>query len=82
MRVRGGCTHLLDDGQNPWLCVIVAVGANAQVDLALVLVGAESRHEAEEGIFGGLGDDAGVESSGSHWGDVRGYLGEAGLGRR
>jgi hypothetical protein len=68
--VAAECTHLLDDGQDPGLCVVVAVGPNAQVDLALVLVCAEGAHEAEEGILGCLGDDAGVESGGSHWSDV------------
>lgn len=73
--------YLLDDGQNPGLCIVVAVGANAQVDLVGVLVATEGSHEAEERVFGRLGDDIRVESGGSHGFDVGGDLGEACLGR-
>jgi hypothetical protein len=73
--------YLLDDGQNPGLCIVVSVGANAQVDLVGVLVATEGGHEAEERVFGRLGDDTRVESGSSHWIDVGGNLGEACLGR-
>jgi hypothetical protein len=72
-------THHLDDGQDPGLCIVVSVSANAQVNLVGVLIATEGRHQAEQGIFGGLGDDIGVESGGSHGIDVQGDLGEAGL---
>ena len=63
--------HHLDDGQNPGLCIVVSVGANAQIDLVWVLIAAEGGHEAKQGILGRLGDDIGVESGGSHgWLDV------------
>lgn len=75
-------SHLLHHRQHPWLSVVVSVGANAQVDLVAVGVAAIRGHEPEERIFGRLGDDARVESSGSHGGDVGGYLGEAEVGGR
>lgn len=73
--------HLLDDGQDPGLCVVVSVGSNAQVDLVGVLVAAEGSHQPEQRVFGRLGDDIRVESGSSHWFDVRGDLVESGLGR-
>lgn len=71
--------HLLDHGQDPRLRVVVSVRANAQIHLVGVGIAAEGGHQAEERVFWRLGNHIGAEGGGSHWGELRGYLGEAGV---
>ena len=44
-------SHLFDYGKNPGHSVVVAVCANAQVDLLGVLVGAVGGHETEQRVL-------------------------------
>ena len=44
----GNGTHLLHDGEHPWLTVIVAVGTNSEVDLAGIRVCLEGRGQLED----------------------------------
>jgi hypothetical protein len=74
-------THLLDDGQDPGLCVVVAVGSDAQIDLVGVLVTAERCHEPKERVLGRLRDHIRGEACRRHGGDVLRQLGETGLRR-
>lgn len=49
-------SYLLHDRQNPGLCVVIPVCANAQVDLFLGGILAEGLHQTEQRIFGGGSD--------------------------
>ena len=62
--------YLLNDGQNPGLCIVVSVSSNAQVDFLGVLIATEGSHQPEQRVFRRLGDDIRVESGSSHWFDV------------
>lgn len=53
--------YLLDDRQDPRLCVVVSVGTNAQVYLFGVRVSSVGCHETEQGIFRSLRAGIGLE---------------------
>ena len=76
-------TYLLDDGQDPGLCIVVSVSSNAQVDLLVEGVGLVGGHEAKQRVLGCLRHNIGSKN-GAHvgWRDVGCELGQSGRGRR
>lgn len=56
--------YLLDHWQNPGFCVVVSIGANAQVNFQWRVIPSVSSHQAEERVLRGLRDLALVEYGG------------------
>lgn len=67
-------THLLDNRQDPGLCIVISVGSNAQVDLFWVSVAAIGGHQPKERVFWRLRHCVCVEGCRSHWCYVCGDL--------
>ena len=53
--------YLLDHRKYPWLCVVVAVRSNTQINLLVKAILLVSSHQPKERVFWSQGHDAIVE---------------------
>jgi len=57
--------YLLDNGQDPWFCIVVSVSSNAEIYFLVEGVSSVSCHQPEEGILQSLRDRLGGEACGN-----------------